>query len=94
MSESLTLQQLKDIKKLALDLGAQSCNDVIGETPSLSLSIPGSDVKGDISCTVTSAKYYTQNWLASKSYTKDDIVIHNGEFYKANDNTTAGDEPT
>ena len=92
MSESLTLQQLKDIKQLASDLGAVSCNNVSGATAVL--NIPGSDVKGDILGTATSAKYYTQNWLASKSYTKDDIVIHNGEFYKANDNTTAGDEPT
>ena len=31
---------------------------------------------------------FSQDWKAEKSYTKDDIVIHNDEFYKANDNTT------
>jgi hypothetical protein len=46
-SESLTLQQLKDIKKLASELGAQSCDGVSDATENF-LSIPGSKVWGDI----------------------------------------------
>jgi hypothetical protein len=58
-SESLTLQQLKDIKKLASDLGAESCDNVSGATASL--SIPGSAVSGDISGNAATASAAEQD---------------------------------
>lgn len=62
-SESLTLQQLKDMKEFARQMGAGGATGSMGDVPisSTILSIPGSKITGDIdgnAATATTAEKY------------------------------------
>jgi hypothetical protein len=83
-SESLTLQQLKDMKELARQMGAGSMGTAAVDGATTGLSVHAA--------TATNYAQTADAWAHTTLYVAGTVVKHSGAFYKAKVEFTSGNE--